>query len=502
MRNISIVVFLLVTFKLSAQEPGTLDSTFGNNGIVQMHIVEQDRATALALQPDGKIVVSAVANGFIGVARFNTDGSLDNSFANNGYDTFQISNFCRGNAIAIQTDGKVLIAGDDLQNGSDFITIRLLGNGSIDSSFGYNGNVVTNIGGLNSYCNTVSIKSNGKIILGGRTGAVISLVRYNNDGTLDNTFNDSGKVLHAYSASTFYNEANAVMVQPNDMILVAGSADPPANTSYDFVLFRLNDDGSRDSGFGVNGATVLDFASNYDKCNDATLLPDGKIILAGYTVSPGTGNDFAMARFNADGSLDNSFGQNGKVITDLGGGDIARGIAVQSDGRIVLTGNSNNQFALARYNPDGQIDKTFGTNGIVKTTVAGNDDRSEDVALQPDGKIVVTGYAEYPPNPPWNVRKVVLARYNGNWASHISENSLESQFRLYPNPANDIINIEGNSTDKIELVQLVNADGRIIRRYDRLLLGSIDLQDIPAGFYFLRLIAGNRQAIKPVVILR
>jgi uncharacterized delta-60 repeat protein len=465
-----------------------------------MHIGIQDRATALAIQPDGKIVVSSATNGVIGVARFNIDGSLDNSFANNGKDTFHVSVFCRGNVIAVQADGKILVAGDDLNAGSDFALVRLMSDGSLDYSFNSNGLVITDIQNLNNYCNAIATDVNGKIILAGHSGAVATVVRYNNDGSLDNSFNDSGKIHHAFSAGTSHTDAYAVITQADGTILVAGAADPPANTSYDFVLFKLKNNGRRDSSFGVNGASILDFAGNYDKCNGAVLLPNGKIILAGYTVSASTGNDFAMARFNADGTLDSSFGNDGKVVTDLGGGEVARGITIQSDSRIVLTGSFDNQFVLARYNPDGDIDKTFGIDGAVKTIINGIDDRSEDVAIQPNGKIVVTGYAEYPPTPQWNVRKVVLAQYHGNWASSVVD-AQEPSFSIYPNPATEVLYLQNNSTEKVALIKLINVNGKVVKEYAEP-HQTLDIRDMPAGFYFLWLYSEQRQAVKPIVIYK
>jgi len=189
----------------------------------------------------------------------------------------------------------------------------------------------------------------------------------------------------------------SVALQPDGKIVVAGYA------GGDFALARYNSDGALDTSFGSGGKVTTDFGGSYHPDGfSVALQPDGKIVVAGYA-----GGDFALARYNSDGALDTSFGSGGKVTTDFGGSDAGYSVALQPDGKIVVAGYAGLDFALARYNSDGALDTSFGTGGKVTTDFSGGRDVGYSVALQPDGKIVVAGYAGV---------DFALARYNSDGA--------------------------------------------------------------------------------------
>src|SRR5262249_44539014 len=215
-----------------------------------------------------------------------------------------------------------------------------------------------------------------------------ALARYNPDGSLDPTFGSSGK----QTTDFFGNQDSAfgLVIQPDGKIVLAGYAHHGDDTpTSDFGLARYNPDGSLDQSFGAGGKITTDFFGSNDVAYRIALQPDGKLVLAGLTFNPATSsNDFAMARYKPDGSLDHSFGAGGKQTTDFFGGfDYAAGLAIQPDGKIVLAGvagHGNNvstyDFALARYNQDGSLDHSFGDGGKQTTDFFGDLDSATGVA--------------------------------------------------------------------------------------------------------------------------
>jgi uncharacterized delta-60 repeat protein len=215
-------------------------------------------------------------------------------------------------------------------------------------------------------------------------------------GELDPSFGAGGTVITDFSG--FEDLALALVAQSDGKILVAGDTVGPVNT-INFGLARYNNDGSLDASFGSDGKVVIDFFGSFDEAFAIALQPDNKIILAGTTHTSETGNNLALARFNSDGSLDTTFGSGGKVVTDrLLRFDRAKAVALQPNGQILAGGvgigsRGTNDFAIARFNSDGALDSSFGTGGITMSDFSISPDEIEDIALQPDGKIIAVGNA-------------------------------------------------------------------------------------------------------------
>jgi len=212
-----------------------------------------------------------------------------------------------------------------------------------------------------------------------------------NSGSLDTSFSTDGKVTTAFGTSN--DVATSVAIQSDGKIVAAGYSYNGAN--YDFALVRYNMDGSLDSTFGTGGKVTTAFGTGDDGAKSVAIQSDGKIVAAGYSDN-GANYDFALVRYNTDGSLDSTFGTGGKVTTAVGTGtDNAKSVAIQSDGKIVAAGYSYNganfDFALVRYNTDGSLDSTFGTGGKVTTAFGTSNDEAYSVAIQSDGKIVAAG---------------------------------------------------------------------------------------------------------------
>ena len=219
-------------------------------------------------------------------------------------------------------------------------------------------------------------------------------------GALDATFGIGGKVTTDFAGDS--DEARGVVLQPDGKIVAAGAANTEGSrdrgSGGDFALARYNPNGALDATFGTGGKVTTDFNGDDDAAFGVVLQPDGKIVAAGAAKTSYRGQDFALARYNPNGTLDATFGTGGKVTTDFNGDDDAAfGVVLQPDGKIVAAGAAKTSyrgqdFALARYNPNGTLDATFGTGGKVTTDFNG-DDAAFGVVLQPDGKIVAAGAA-------------------------------------------------------------------------------------------------------------
>jgi uncharacterized delta-60 repeat protein len=290
---------------------GDLDTTFGTGGKVITDFPEtDDEAFAVAIQPDGKIVVAGptVVDGAVdfGLARYKLDGSLDVSFGTGGKVTTDFSGSQSiATAVAIQRDGKIVVAGlTDAGGVPDFALARYNPDGSLDPTFGTGGQVTTDFSGGNDQAFGVAIQSDGKIVVAGVATIDFALVRYNPDGSLDTRFGTGGKVTTDFSGDS--DHAHGVAIQPDGKIVVAGTAG-----FAEFALARYNTDGTLDTGFRTDGKLTTDFSGGIEQAHGVAIQPDGKIVVVGVA-----GEDFALARYNGDGTLDTSFSSDGKVITE------------------------------------------------------------------------------------------------------------------------------------------------------------------------------------------
>ena len=285
--------------------------------------------------------------------RYNTNGSLDTTFSGDGKLTTDIATGTdQGQSVTLQTDGKILVAGSSTNN---FALVRYNSDGSLDLSFGDEGKFATN-----SYGNSVAVQADGKILVAGSSynstnNYDFALVRYNTNGSLDTTFSGDGKLTTDIATGT--DQGQSVTLQTDGKILVAGRSINSTTNNNDFALVRYNTNGSLDTTFSGDGKLTTDIVTgSIDWGASVTLQSDGKILIAGTS-----GNDFALVRYKNNGSLDTTFSGDGKLTTDLVTGSIDWGASVtlQSDGKILVAGTSGNDFALVRYNVDGSLDETF-----------------------------------------------------------------------------------------------------------------------------------------------
>lgn len=409
-------VFLLVVPNyrtgVARASAGDLVAEFGLGGKVTTDFSSNiDVPAAVAIYPDGRIVLAGSArseNNYldtdIALARYNPDGSLDQTFGNGGLVTTDLKEFEKANAVAIQPDGRIVVAGyisrSDWSN--DFLVIRYNEDGTLDSSFGQDGVVTTDFFNTDDFAADMALTRNGEIVVGGTISWNIpksdfGIARYKSNGDLDETFAFGGKV--AVGLDNLDESLAAMVLNPKGEIVLAGQANTASEGSpnFDFVLTRLNRDGSPDGSFGIGGSVTTDFTV-VDSLRDVTLTPNGEIIVVG-TVEPSPWKfDFVVARYDRHGNLDPSFGTAGRVITDFSMNDFAFSVAVQPNGKIVVAGRSGvvvgstqNDFALARYERDGNLDQSFGSGGLVTTDFSRNTDEATAVTILPSGRIIVAG---------------------------------------------------------------------------------------------------------------
>ncbi|WP_328967093.1 delta-60 repeat domain-containing protein [Streptomyces sp. NBC_00239] len=373
---------------------GDPDPAFGAAGRVLTALAATEDVQDMVVRPDGRILTAGTrwtggadggGDGDFAVVRYRADGTPDPEFGTGGVAVTDLGGDDVADGAALQSDGKLLVVGRSARQGQSccrFAVVRLLADGRPDPGFGNGGTVLTTFGGERDIEGGAGDSEGGHGEGGSGDGTGGSGGR---GGTGGGANGDGGSRGGGGSA-----EAHAVAVQPDGLIVVAG------RSGGRFAVARYRPDGSPDPGFGRGGRVVTDFPGGGARAYDLAVLPDGRILVAGQTgfTAPAFAADFALARYLPDGTLDRDFGTGGRVVTDAGDEDGVRGLAVQADGRIVAAGYSGADFALARYLPDGDPDPDFGADGRVAAepgrpvlSVA----RAYDVAVQADGRIVAAG---------------------------------------------------------------------------------------------------------------
>ncbi len=389
-----LALFLIANLKLIYPQAGQLDTTFGQGGIVTNtinHIRQNSHTRAIVIRNDEKIIIAGSSNNDFLVMRYNRDGKLDNSFGLKGIASTDAGGSDEARSLAIQNDGKLIAAGSSTKEGRDYF----------------------------------------------------ALVRYNEDGERDYSFGNYGIVVTPLGVSSY---SSTVLIQPDEKIVVIGSSKPNNQGDYNFALARYNSDGSIDDTFGHNGAVFTTIGTGYSFPYSAQIQMDGKIVIAGYSNQEGK-KVITLVRYKTDGSLDNTFGSAGVVITPIGVSDSeARSVAIQEDGKIVVAGDysngfNNDDFVIARYDSNGTLDFSFGTNGITLTPIGEHNDEPNSVIIQNDGKIIVAGSTYNGSD-----RNFVFVRYN-------SDGLLDNTFGMN---GIKITNVEGSDETPYDMVLLNN----------------------------------------------
>lgn len=416
----SIASFLVVAPAFAV--PGALDPTFSGDGKVLTNVTPRsDFAIDVALRADGKIVAAGIAGGEradanLTVIRYGSDGSLDSTFSSDGKvrtDFFGLKD--AANDVVIQTDGKIIASGLAITHRSqaNFAIVRYHENGALDTTFGGDGKVTTSFTPTNDSVQGVVVLDDGDIVAAGVAGhgganPKMALARYNPDGSLDASFGGGdGKVMTDFTPTR--DVAWAIALQADAKIVLAGAA---GLSNARIAIARYNPGGSLDTTFGGDGRVTTNFTRKYDEAIGLALQADGKIVAVGGAGFGGVNPKVAVARYLSNGSLDPTFHGDGRVVTDFTRfADYANDARIQGDGRIVVVGEAraertDSTIALMRFNPDGSLDSSFGR---VMTNITSTGENGLGVELQTDGKIVVAGSAAYGGG---GDGKFVVARYD------------------------------------------------------------------------------------------
>jgi uncharacterized delta-60 repeat protein len=432
------VIAMLVLSSLvgtASADAGDLDTSFGSGGKVTTVWNDYSSAYGVAIQPDGRVVAAGYASdsqngaGDFALARYKVDGSLDTSFGSGGKVLTNINNNYdrsdRALAVAILPDGKILASGITIGDDSAIqaALARYNTNGSLDTSFGTGGKATADFAGSQGI-SALAVQADGRIVLAGLTtltGGFFSydftVIRFNANGSLDTTFGTGGHVITDFFGSA--DVAYAVAVQPDGLITVAGYA-IPALGAQDFAIARYNPDGSLDTTFGNGGRVTTDCFYGTDMAGSIALVDGGKILLGGLAANPSEAF-FVVARYNSNGSLDTTFGSGDGIATSSpvsGLNDAADGarMAIQADGKIVLSmaGEDEYNFVVGRFNPDGSVDAGFGSGGYVMTDYFGNKDNPNAIATYGNDQIIVAGDTSLVGA---STGQFLLARYLGGGAA-------------------------------------------------------------------------------------
>ena len=387
-------------------DDGSIDNTFGINGIVDPNLNNFYYLNEMIVQSDEKIlVVGTIENNSqldMGLIRFNRDGSLDTGFGMGGIASYERSGTEYGNDLVIQNDGRIVAVGD-AYNGSDwdFEIVRFLPSGELDPAFGVGGLVLSDFNALSDFANAVALQGDGKILVVGSSGnnlaRDVSLARFTSEGFLDVNFGVDGKVLYDFEDG--YGQASSVILDGNH-IIVGGSWSDYWEWSIDktteAVLIRFTSEGAQETSFGTDGRVIFHGIADV-QIHDVILQSDSKILVAGHT-SGAMFDDIYLARYESDGSPDLTFGEDGVVVMSFSpSDDQASALALQNDGKILVLGFSYNmdkqnyEMIIVRYTNTGQIDLSFGDEGKTFFDDLGYSWFMKDIVFDSNGMIIVAG---------------------------------------------------------------------------------------------------------------
>ena len=486
-RSTILLLTLVATHLSRAQQAGDPDSTFSADGITITNINPgNDYGVAMALEPDGRIVVAGmtatteVPTERVALVRYMSDGSLDSSFGNEGVTTTPIGTIrSRATAVAIQPDGRIIIAGYAYNGGSSsvFLLVRYQPDGSLDNTFGDNGILLDDVGPMGDRANGMVLQPDGRIVVTGQAGSDFAVVRYNTDGSRDSSFGIDGMRITDIAGGS--DEATAVVLQPDGYIVVTGHSVSQDDPDAQVTLVRYAPDGSLDPTFGTAGIQVSAFTDDTDRSNAIALQPDGRIVVVGENFGAGF-HQVMLARHLADGSVDDSFDDDGFILMPIGNVSSLSSVVVLADGKILAGGRAVTGFLLMRFESDGAMDDGFGENGVVNTFI-GSNASGAGLLVQPDGMALLCGFAWFAPE----YADVVVARYHMDSPAGLTEwGEQRAALRLFPNPVSDHFRMDLPLVHGAWALHVHDATGRLVHQ-ERItgLSSTVDVRTLHAGLY-------------------
>ena len=505
-KTIIFCLLLLSINQMTFAQDGSLDNTFDGDG--KVFYGNNLSAKDLAIHSSGKITVVDATNNTLNLVRFAQDGSLDSSFDSDGFFSIYFDPtifgyyICNKFKLKIQNDDKILLAGYVRNSFNDsLVIIRLNNDGSFDTTFNYDGIATLDLNDYDfpnsAFCDPISfeIQNDGKIVVFDRIRNNLSsnegfiIIRFNNDGTLDSGFNNYGYIINnAYFNMSYYGQG--LCLQNDGKIVVNGS------DYYTTTLLRYNQDGSIDSTFNQNGEVSITIPNSIGVYASINIDNNGNFVVAG---SFDDNDSIFVVRLNSNGDLDSTFDYDGINFFGYSGYDFLwdyRSIAIQNDNKILVSGiaenyTSSDDIYIFRINTNGNLDSSFDNDGVVITSSNSCDLDVNSMALQNDGKIIIGGDA---------CNSIFLARYNSSNSTSVDLVKNES-IRFYPNPFSDEIKFEvvDNSEIKVFVHDIL---GRKYLEQSLSNIKSINTSQLPAGTYLLSIrhqngYIQNEKIIKP-----
>lgn len=468
-KYVFIAFVLSFSGNLICQIDGTLDDSYGINGKMALPV-----SAAELIIYDGKLLSdeSIICTGLIKeneltsqnifVAKIKVDGSYDTNFNGTGWVSIDIEGkdqFAR--SLALQPDGKIVVAGYHF-NGSNFdmSVVRLNENGSLDNSFDEDGKLILNFGSTDNV-NKVLTTSDNKILLAGRIyngiNSDIAIVKLNNDGSFDNDFGVEGV---SDIDLTNKNEYVYDALLDGDKIVIGGEGDIEGNSV--FLIAKYNSDGSPDMTFGGNGYATQQVGTSYSSVLSLKKMTNGHYMLAGGT-NINNEDEFSMVSFSNNGLLNLDFSEDGMLTFNAkAGNEYLKNLIVQEDGKIIAAGDvagngSISDFGITRFNANGSIDDQFGSNGLTVTDFEQGNDNLAMVAITENKKIIALGHSSLN-----NSHSIVIARYHNSTLSGTNTKH-QSQIKASPNPFKSEITLTNLDNGMVD-VFLFNVNGTLVKK--------------------------------------
>jgi uncharacterized delta-60 repeat protein len=495
MKKLHFIAPILMIFFHSITFAQIFDTTYSDDGVQTNNIGSgNDFGFASKIQTDGKIVASGISfngqNYDLVVIRYNTNGTLDTSFSNDGILTKDIgSNSFDRSTIAIQNNGKINIAGTYRNNSAiDFAIIQLNNDGTFDNSFSDDGIQTTDFGGLDEVL-CMAIQNDGKILVAGKSTFLleypeVSIARYNTNGTSDASFNGDGLFTTNFEQGSV--NANSISIKSDGEIILVGEYDDTIS-NIDVLVLKLTNNGNLDSTFSEDGIQIIDIAGSTDRAFSCALQTNGKIIITGTSIV-GLSYDIALLRLSSDGSLDTTFSDDGIQTIDIStSNDYGYSVAIQSDGKILVAGNylgnSNSTIFVLRTNSDGTLDTSFSGDGILAVNPNIGSNFCNSIISQNDEKFLITGTSFSGTN-----YDITTMRFNNttlNFQSFTDANSIA----LYPNPTNDYFSI--SNLKDIKKIEMFGINGKLIKSFTS--CEKYSISDINRGLYYLKIYTNSEK---------
>lgn len=409
MRFVLLFILSFIPFVAKAQS-GAVDKKFGVHGIHISSVSSgQDKGEVVALKSNGRLIAAGVADEFnkkdVGVIQIMPDGHIDPKFGRKGRAVVALGGQEFVYGVVITKDQKIVIGGYSVRGShADFYLLRLNVDGSVDTSFGKNGRVVTDFGGYDELHYLVQDEQ-GRLIAAGfskdKNHSNIIVARYTPQGELDPSFNQAGWVVSDF---TKMDRAFGVALSKTGQLVVTGAV--RKGSSDDCFVARYQPDGFLDSTFGQDGWRIVKLSARQDMCSSVAVMEDGRIVVAGFAKRAKTWTDMAIARLLPTGDMDTTFGKGGDISFDVKGGhDVVHALGVRADGSILIAGDYQRfigdfyrshlrGMVMTRLTVEGKMDMSFGNQGWFLPDFGGEEDAGcEGLVLTPNGKTVLVGFA-------------------------------------------------------------------------------------------------------------